>query len=304
MTSPQLVLMAAGMGSRYGGLKQLDSFGPSGERVIDYSLFDALRAGFERIVFIIRKDIEEPFREKIGSIVESRAEVRYVFQEIDKLPAGFGVPEGRTKPWGTGHAVLCARPCIDAPFGVINADDFYGKTSFEQLFRFLKQAPTSTDPLRGCMVGFILENTLSENGHVSRGVCTLNPDGTLARVVERTRIQRLEDSISYSEDGAQWHELGATSTVSMNMWGFTPGFMDALQERFIPFLQQHGSEMKSEFFLPSVADRLIADRDMIVDVFQTPDKWFGVTYEQDKEGVSAAIHRLVASGAYPSPLWQ
>jgi dTDP-glucose pyrophosphorylase len=296
--------MAAGMGSRYGGLKQLDSFGPSGERVIDYSLFDALRAGFQRFVFIIRKDIEEPFREKIGSIVEPRAEVRYVFQEIDKLPAGFSVPQGRTKPWGTGHAVLCARPSIDAPFGVINADDFYGKISFEQLYGFLKQAPCSIDPLRGCMVGFILENTLSENGHVSRGVCTLTPDGTLARVEERTRIQRVEGTISYSDNGEQWHELGATSTVSMNMWGFTPGFMEALAQRFIPFLKQQGGEMKSEYFLPSVADRLIAEGQMRVDVLQTPDKWFGVTYEQDKEGVSAAIHRLVASGAYPSNLWQ
>ena len=289
-----LVVLAAGMGSRYGGLKQVDPMGPSGETVLDYSVHDALRAGFDRVLFIIRRDFEAEFRASVGARFADRVQVDYVFQSLDALPPGHALPAGRAKPWGTGHAVWCARDALHGPFAVVNADDFYGADSFARLAAFLRAASGSDTPPRYTMVGFQLANTLSEHGAVSRGVCSVGPDGALAGIEEHTGILA-------SEVGPGRKYAGAT-TVSMNCWGFTTAFLPQLDARWQAFLSQHGTSERTEFYLPFAVNELLAAGEARVQVLPTADHWFGVTYREDKPRVQAAIAGLVASGAYPTPL--
>lgn len=305
MSKPTLVVMAAGIGSRYGGLKQVDSFGPSGEGVIDYALYDALRAGFGKVVFIIRRDIEELFREKIGRTIEQQIDTAYVYQELSALPEGFELPADRTKPWGTAHALLCASEAIDSPFAAINADDFYGRDSFQALGAFLADPPRPEGLYEFAMVGFVLANTVTAHGHVARGVCATTDEGYLESIVERTRIETHDDAIRFSEDdGASWTPIDPGSIVSMNMWGFTPDFLDELASRFPAFLREHLREPKAEFFIPSVVNGLLAEGKARVRVLPTSAAWLGVTYAEDKPRVQSAIAQLVDAGEYPSPLWK
>jgi NDP-sugar pyrophosphorylase family protein len=286
-----LVVLAAGMGSRYGGLKQLDPVGPGGETVLDYAVFDALRAGFTRVVFVIRRDFEEVFRERIGSRYAGRAEVDYVFQSLEALPTGFMPPPGREKPWGTGHAVWCAGPALRGNFAVINADDFYGADSFVQLARFLGAA-------RGAeyaMVGFRLANTLSEHGTVSRGVTASGPDGGLLSIVEHTGIA--------PEKVGAGRRFTGEEIVSMNCWGFTPDLLAGLDAEFRAFLAARAAEPKAEFYLPAAVSALINRGAARVRVLPTSATWFGVTYREDKPRVQAAVAALVRAGAYPERLW-
>ncbi len=290
-----LVVLAAGMGSRYGGLKQVDPMGPSGETVLDYSVHDAVRAGFGRVLFIIRRDFEAEFRAVIGARFQGRLQVDYVFQGLDSLPAGHGLPAGRTKPWGTGHAVWCAREALDGPFAVVNADDFYGAGSFERLALFLRAAGTAkAHPPEFAMVGFSLVNTLSEHGAVSRGVCTVGADGVLQSIDEHTGILAIEVG--------RGHKYPPATTVSMNCWGFTPAFLPMLDARWRAFLAVHGASEKTEFYLPFAVNDLLMSGETCVHVLPTSDQWFGVTYREDKPRVQTAIAALVATGAYPSPL--
>lgn len=299
--SLSLVVLAAGMGSRYGGLKQIDPVGPGGETVLDYAVFDALRAGFTRVVFVIRRDFEARFREQIGARYAGRATVDYVFQSLDALPAGFTPPAGREKPWGTGHAVWCARDALDGNFAVINADDFYGADSFAQLARFLgpaagRPAPSLNDrPAHFAMVGFRLANTLSEHGMVSRGVCTVDGTGALQSIVEQS-------GIAAEEVGAGRKYAGDT-VVSMNCWGFTPALSVGLDAQFREFLTTRGAEPKAEFYLPAAVSTMIARGEATVRVLPTESAWFGVTYREDKPRVEAAIAELVRAGRYPTRLW-
>ncbi|AVM44451.1 nucleotidyltransferase family protein [Victivallis lenta] len=298
-----LLVLAAGMGSRYGGLKQLDEVGPSGETVMDYSVFDAMRAGFDRVVFVIRKDIEEAFRAAIGSRYADRIEVAYAFQDMNDLPAGFRVPEGRTKPWGTGQAVYAARKLLDGPFAVINADDFYGADSYRKLAGYLKSAPED-GKIRGCIASFVLSNTLSENGSVSRGICSADAAGNLSKVVENTKIFRRDGKvISVQEDGAEL-EFTGEELVSMNSWGFMPELVGELERLFTGFLEEHGTELKSEFYLPFAVDTLIREGRAEIKMLKSEDSWFGITYREDKPFVQAALRKLVAEGAYPEKLFK
>ncbi|MFT3783624.1 MAG: sugar phosphate nucleotidyltransferase [Nibricoccus sp.] len=290
---PTLLVLAAGMGSRYGGLKQIDPVGPSGETILDYSVYDALRAGFGKVVFVIRRDFEAMFREKIGAKYAGRMVVDYIFQSVDALPTGYSVPSGREKPWGTGHATWCAREALKEPFAVINADDFYGADSFRQLAGFLKRAGSS----EATMVGFHLANTLSENGAVSRGVCQVDANGELRAVVEHTGILP-------AEVGAGRKFAGET-IVSMNCWGFTPGIFSRLDERFRAFLGTALAEnpLKAEFYLPGAVSDLIQRGRTTVKVLPTSSNWFGVTYREDRPRVVAALTQLVEGGQYPHNLW-
>ena len=298
-----LLVLAAGMGSRYGGLKQLDEVGPSGETVMDYSVFDAMRAGFDRVVFVIRKDIEEAFRAAIGSRNADRFEVAYAFQDMNDLPAGFRVPDGRTKPWGTGQAVYAARKLLDGPFAVINADDFYGADSYRKLAGYLKSAPED-GKIRGCIASFVLSNTLSENGSVSRGICSADAAGNLSKVVENTKIFRRDGKvISVQEDGAEL-EFTGEKLVSMNSWGFMPELVGELERLFTGFLEEHGTELKSEFYLPFAVDTLIREGRAEIKMLKSEDSWFGITYREDKPFVQAALRKLVAEGAYPEKLFK
>jgi len=290
-----LVVLAAGMGSRYGGLKQIDPVGPGGETVLDYAVFDALRAGFTRVVFVIRRDFEELFRAQIGARYAGRAEVDYVFQSLDRLPPGFTPPPGREKPWGTGHAVWCAREALAGNFAVINADDFYGEESFARLARFLAATSAGPGAARFAMVGFQLANTLSEHGTVSRGVCTLDGTGALRSIVEQSGIAREEVGPDRTYPGE--------TIVSMNCWGFTPALFDGLDAQFREFLAARGSEPKSEFYLPAAVSTMIARGEAVVQVLPTGSQWFGVTYREDKPRVEAAIADLVRLGKYPERLW-
>jgi len=303
--TPTLIVMAAGIGSRYGGLKQVDPIGPHGEIVIDYAVFDALRAGFGKVVFLIRKDIEEIFRERVGSTIEKQVQTVYVFQELDNLPPGFSVPPERKKPWGTGHAVLSCKDAVHEPFAVINADDFYGPGAFQALADYLRQAQDlEGGPYDYSMAGYELENTLSEHGTVSRGVCEVTPDGYLAQVRERTKIKRFGDQVKYTENGEEWVTLPAHSTVSMNMWGFTPGFFKELEQIFPRFLKANVETMsKVEFYLPSVVNQLLDEQKARVKVLPVQEKWFGVTYPEDRASVQEAIRGLVRQGVYPESLW-
>lgn len=303
MADPTLVVMAAGIGSRYGGLKQIDPVGPSGEIVIDYSIYDAIKAGFKKVVFIIRKDIEQVFREKVGSTIEKQVETEYAFQELDKLPAGYEVPAGRTKPWGTGHAVLCAKDTVDGPFAAINADDFYGADSFRALGDYLRSVESNQPVYPFSMVGYVLANTLTEHGHVARGVCTTNAEGYLETVVERTKIQKFDDGVKFTEDGENWEVIDPQSVVSMNMWGFTKEYMDELEARFPKFLDENINTPKSEFFVPFVVNDLIQEGKAKVKVLECKERWYGVTYQEDKPQLKQAILDKVEAGIYPRNLW-
>lgn len=296
---PTLVVMAAGMGSRYGGLKQIDPIGPNGEIVIDYSVFDAIRAGFGKVVFIIRRDIEQAFKEVVESHLKGRIPVAYTFQALEDLPAGFRVPEGRQKPWGTAHAIRTCRDVVREPFAVINADDFYGRDSFAALARVLVQR--RVEERRYVLVGFDLANTLSEHGAVSRGVCEIK-DGRLVRVTERTKIERQGGPIMVDVDG-RLETLAEDTVVSMNMWGFTPALFPQLEAAFVAFLQEQGQQLKSECYIPSVVDRLIKQGDATTDVVNTAARWLGMTYTEDKPIVREGIRALIAAGEYPEKLW-
>ncbi len=296
---PTLLILAAGMGSRYGGLKQLDPVGPGGETIMDYSVFDAMRAGFDRVVFVIRHDFEELFKEQVGSKYAGQIAVGYAFQSIDDLPGGFQVPAGREKPWGTGQAVYAARDVVNAPFAAINADDFYGADGYRKLAAALSEPA----PDEYCMCAFDMNKTLSENGTVSRGVCTVDADGYLETVVEHTKLLGIEGGVkSTLEDGSSVMFTGR-EPVSMNMWGFTPDLFDRLEKLFSGWLAKYGSEMKSEFYIPLVVSQLIDARQIRLKVCQSAAPWFGVTYREDKPGVVAAIRQLVDSGEYPEKLW-
>jgi NDP-sugar pyrophosphorylase family protein len=298
---PTLLILAAGMGSRYGGLKQLDPMGPNGETVLDYSVYDAIRAGFGKVVFVIRRDFEEAFKSAVGDPLEGRIEVAYAFQELSDLPEGFSIPAGREKPWGTAHAVRAARDEIDSPFAVINADDFYGQSAYKQLAEYF-QTSADEPELRTCMVGYRLENTLSEHGTVNRGLCRVE-HGTLQTVEEHETISKGADGIvrGYNLNGASV-EISPDAIVSMNFWGFTPALFPSLEALFIEFLEAQGQEMKSECYIPTLIDTLIQSEQTECAVLQTNGSWFGVTYPDDKPFVQASIQALIASGDYPAKL--
>jgi UTP-glucose-1-phosphate uridylyltransferase len=297
MTKPTLLVLAAGMGSRYGGLKQIDPVGAHGETIIDYSIYDAMRAGFGKIVFVIRHDIEEAFKKTVGSRFEKKIPVEYVFQELTQLPPGFSLPPNRTKPWGTGQAILMAADTIHEPFAAINADDFYGANSFRVLVEHLQSGTADF-----AMVGFTLRNTLSEFGSVARGICRTNAEGLLESVTELTKIER--DGTGAKAAGADGKALPLTGdeTVSMNMWGFTPALFGTLREGFVEFLKRQGREEKSEFYIPSAVNDLVRAGRARVKVLRSPDSWFGVTYREDRPFVVEGIRKLIARGDYPEKL--
>ena len=303
MNKPQLVVMAAGIGSRYGGLKQVDPIGPSGELVIDYSIYDGIKAGFAKIIFVISREIEEEFRERIGKTIEKHVDTAYVIQDLEDLPQGFKVPANRGKPWGTAHAALCARNEADQPFGVINADDFYGQESFKVLAEFLKQAEDIENIYQYCMIGFTLWNTLSDYGHVARGICTKTDDGYVDDIVERIRIEKFEDQVKFTEDGKTWVEVPKDAVVSMNTWGFTPSIFKELETRFITFLEGRINDPKAEFFIPTVVNELIQEGKARVKICPTNEAWFGMTYREDKERAVHEIGKLIEKGIYPENLW-
>ena len=305
MKKPVLVIMAAGMGSRYGGLKQIDPVDAKGRIIMDFSIFDAKRAGFEQVIFIIKKEQEDLFREAVGDRVSEYMEVSYAYQEINNIPAGFQVPEGRVKPWGTAHAVFSCIDEIDGPFAVINADDYYGRDAFQKIYDYLS-THEDDDKFRYTMVGYQLENTLTENGHVARGVCTMNEAGELVSVVERTRIEKKGDGAAYTEDeGETWTELPKGSIVSMNMWGFTASILQEIKNGFTAFLDEglKTNPLKCEYFLPTVVSNLLAEDRATVAVLTSADKWYGVTYKEDKPVVVNAIKNMKESGLYPENLW-
>lgn len=299
---PTLFILAAGMGSRYGGLKQLDGVGPSGETIMDYSVFDAIRAGFGKIVFVIRHDFENDFKEKVLSKYENYIPVELCFQDLNALPAGFTCPEGRTKPWGTNHAVLMGKELINEPFAVINADDFYGRDGFAVLGKALIEMIGKQNDY--CMVGYRVGNTLSESGTVNRGVCTTDSEGYLTTVVERTGIAAETERIVFIDENNQKQTLEANAPVSMNMWGFTPDYFQHSEEYFINFLKEYGQEMKSEFYIPTMVNHLINNGTAKVKVLDTTSKWFGVTYAEDRPDVVAKLQSLVDAGEYPTPLFK
>ena len=305
MSRATLVIMAAGMGSRYGGLKQIDPIGPDGEIILDYSVYDAVKAGFDKVVFVIKKEIEKDFKEIIGDKLNGIVDYEFAYQDINNLPEGFTVPEGRVKPWGTGHAVLSCKDMIDGPFAVINADDFYGRETFELIFNELTKAKDESEKYGFCMVGFRVENTLTENGHVARGVCQTNADGYLTDIVERTKIAIRDGKIMFTEDDESWTEIAEGTTVSMNCWGFTPVMMKELGDRFAACLERNKDNMlKCEYFLPFVVDELLKEDKAVVKVLSTKEKWYGVTYKEDKPVVVNAIIEKVEKGEYPECLWK
>lgn len=298
---PTLFILAAGMGSRYGGLKQLDGLGPSGETIMDYSVYDALRAGFGKIVFVIRKDFEQEFRDKIISKYEGHVSVDVVFQDIKNIPAGYSVNPERTKPWGTNHAVLMGKGVIKEPFGVINADDYYGAESFKLLADFLRSVEGKKNCY--CMIGFNIENTLSENGGVSRGLCEVDANGFLSGVTECHGIQRKDGTLIQIVEGEEV-PFPEDANVSMNMWGFTPDYFDYSEKAFIKFLDENHSALKTEFYIPTVVNDLINDGTVTLKVIGTPSKWFGVTYAADRPATVAQFRKLVDEGVYPTPLFK
>ena len=298
MTKPTLLVLAAGMGSRYGGLKQIDPVGPSGETIIDYSIFDAMRAGFGKLVFVIRKDIEQQFREIVGARFEKRIAVEYAYQELDKLPPGYSLPAGRTKPWGTTHAILMAQGVVNEPFAAINADDFYGQQAYQLLAHHL----TSGTP-DYAMVGFILKNTLSAHGSVARGVSRVNADNYLTHIVEMMKIE--PDGNGAKDTGADGTitKLSGDEAVSMNFWGFTPALFPQLRVEFEKFLKRAGGEQKSECYIPATIGELVTTGQAKCKVLRTSDSWFGVTYREDRPQVVESIRQLIAQGKYPEKLW-
>ena len=305
MKKPVLVIMAAGMGSRYGGLKQIDPVDDKGHIIMDFSIFDAKRAGFEKVIFIIKEENEADFREAIGNRIEKAIEVEYVYQDLKNIPEEFEIPEGRVKPWGTAHAVLSAVDAVDGPFAVINADDYYGRDAFQKIYDYLS-THADDEKYRYTMVGYQLENTLTENGHVSRGICSIDGEGYLTSVVERTQIIQKDGGAAYTEDGGEtWVDLPAGSIVSMNMWGFTASFLQEAKAGFKAFLKEGlvTNPMKCEYYLPSVVSNLLDADKATVQVLTSADKWYGVTYKEDKPVVVAAIKKMKESGLYPEQLW-
>ncbi len=305
MNKTALVIMAAGMGSRYGGgIKQLEHVGVSGEIIMEYSIYDAIAAGFDKVVFITRKDLEEEFKKIIKPSVAEQVEVEYVFQELDNLPEGFSVPEGRTKPWGTGHAILSCLGTVKEPFAVINADDYYGKEAFVKIHDFLANVPMDSEKMYFTMVGFKMENTLSENGQVTRGVCLVDENNKLTHVEEHFAIERAGDKVTAENSAREAVELPLDTIVSMNLWGFTPGFLDALNEKFAQFLDGiKGNETKAEYLLPEVVGTLLKEDRAEVTVLTSKDRWFGVTYKEDKDKVVRAFRELYENGDYPEKLF-
>ncbi len=294
------------MGSRYGGLKQIDPVDKEGHIIMDFSIYDAVRAGFKKVVFIIKKENEADFKAAIGDRISKIIEVAYVFQDLNNLPEGYSVPEGRVKPWGTGHAILSCLDEVDGPFAVINADDYYGSHAFQMAYDFLSQNEDG-DTYSYMMVGYKLENTLTDNGHVARGVCVTDEEGHLVKINERTHIEKREGGAAYTEDdGKTWVEIPEGSTVSMNMWGFSASILKELKDRFAKFLDGNleGNPLKCEYFLPFVVDELLTEKKATVKVLKSMDKWYGVTYKEDKPVVVAAIQKLKDEGLYPQKLWE
>lgn len=302
---PTLILLAAGMGSRYGGLKQLDGLGPNGETIMDYSIYDAIQAGFGKIVFIIRKDFEEDFREKIVKKYEGHIPLELCFQSLDALPEGYACPDGRVKPWGTNHAVMMAKNVVHEPFCVINCDDFYNRDCFMVIGKFLSNLPAESRNTYA-MVGFRVGNTLSENGTVARGICSKDENGNLTTVVERTEIMRIDGKVSYKDENGDWISVDDNTPVSMNVWGFTPDYFDYSTEYFKEFLSnpENMKNLKSEFFIPLMVNKLINDGTASVKVLDTTSKWFGVTYAADRQGTVDRIQKLVDEGVYPEKLFK
>lgn len=306
MSEPVLVIMAAGMGSRYGGLKQIDPLNAQGDIIIDFSIYDAWKAGFKKVIFIIKRELEADFREKVGDKVSTYMDVTYVYQDIDNIPEGFLVPGRRVKPWGTGHAILSCIDVIHGPFAVINADDYYGRHAFKVIYDYLT-SHADDEKYRYAMVGYRVENTLTDFGHVSRGVCETDAHGMLLAIHERTHIEKRGNVGAYTEDdGRTWVEIPQGSTVSMNMWGFSESLMNELKQRFHSFLAKGLSENpeKCEYFLPSVVGELLDEGRATVEVLPSEDRWYGVTYKADKPVVSEAIARMKAEGIYPEILWK
>ncbi|MDY6438281.1 MAG: nucleotidyltransferase [Prevotella sp.] len=301
---PTLFLLAAGMGSRYGGLKQLDGLGPNGETIMDYSIYDAIQAGFGKVVWVIRKDFEQQFREQILSKYEDKIPCELCFQGLDALPEGFSVPEGRVKPWGTNHAVLMGKDVIKEPFCVINCDDFYNRDAFMVIGKFLSSLPEGATN-QYAMVGFRVGNTLSENGTVARGICSTDDAGNLTTVVERTEIQRVDGPVCYKDEKGDWVAIDDNTPVSMNMWGFTPDYFQHSEAYFREFLSdpKNMENLKAEFFIPLMVNKLINERTATVKVLDTTSKWFGVTYAADRDDVVARIQRLIDEGVYPNKLF-
>lgn len=305
MKKPVLVIMAAGMGSRYGGLKQLDPVGNHGQVILDYSMYDARRAGFETVVFVIKESIEEEFKARVGRRVARHMEVKYAFQQMDDLPGGYAVPEGREKPWGTAQAALAARHVVDGPFAVINADDYYGPEAYQKIYDYLCANPDG-DVYEYAMVGYLLKNTVTEHGSVARGVCAVDGEGVLRDIRERTAIEKAGEDARFTEDGGQsWTDLPGDTVVSMNLWGFNRSFLDEAEARFPAFLDRAMVEnpLKGEYFLPSVVEQLIGEGKARVRVLLSRDKWYGVTYREDKPTVTAAIAAMTEAGQYPDELW-
>lgn len=294
-----LVILAAGMGSRYGGLKQIDPISDKGEFIIDFSIYDAIKAGFDKVVFVIKKENYADFAETVGNRVSKSIKVEYAFQDINNIPEGFSVPEGRTKPWGTAHAVLSAKDCVTDNFAVINSDDFYGRDAFMKLAAHLKNA----DKGHCCMVGYVLDNTLTENGTVSRGECSVDENGYLVDVTERTKLKRDGDMAAYEEDGV-WHRIPKDTIVSMNCLGFTPAVFEHIEKGFVSFLEKSGAELKSEYYIPTAIKEMMTVGAADVKVYSTDAVWYGVTYHEDKEKVQSSIRKMIADGTYPDGLWK
>jgi len=306
MKKPVLVIMAAGMGSRYGGLKQIDPVDSEGHIIMDFSMYDAKRAGFEKAVFIIKKENEKDFREAIGDRVSKYMDVSYAFQELSNIPEGYEVPEGRVKPWGTAHAVYSAIDQIDGPFAVINADDYYGREAFQLIYDFLS-THEDDEKYRYTMVGYEVSKTVTDNGYVSRGVCEIDERSRLVKVVERTRIEKRDGGIAFSEDGGEtWEEIPVDATVSMNMWGFTESILTEIRNGFASFLDEglRTNPMKCEYFLPTVVSNLLAKEKATVEVLKSKDKWYGITYKEDKPVITEALQRMKDEGFYPKHLWE
>lgn len=305
MKEPVLVIMAAGMGSRFGGLKQIEPVGSEGEIILDFSLYDAMMAGFKKAVFIIKRENEEDFRALIDERAGKYMEIEYAYQELTDIPEGYEVPEGRVKPWGTGHAVMAARKAVDGPFVVINADDYYGPGAFQSIYEFLEEAEDEEGKYHYAMVGYQVENTMTENGHVSRGVCQTSETSMLTEITERTKIQWQDGKIVYEEENG-WNQLEKGTIVSMNFWGFTSSMLREMEARFPAFLDKAMEEnpMKGEYFLPGVVDQLIQEGKADVKVLRSMDRWYGVTYKEDKESVVDALQSMKDKGEYPDKLWK
>ena len=307
MNKPVLVIMAAGLGSRYGGLKQMDPMDAYGNLIIDFSIYDAIRAGFEKVVFIVKEANIQDFKDTIGKRISPFIETEYVVQDMADIPEGYEIPDGRVKPWGTGHAILACAEAVKAPFAAINADDYYGPEAFKQIYDFLAKAEDD-EKYQYAMIGYLIENTVTEHGSVARGVCAMK-DGYLTKIDERTKIEKRPYGAAFTEDDGQtWTDLPAGTPVSMNFWGFTPGIMDELKTRFVTFLDKvaDGREdtMKGEFYIPKVVGELVDEDRAVVKVLTSRDRWYGVTYKEDKPGVMAALQALKDAGVYPETLWQ